>query len=56
MEDGHIHETNHGLMERCREVHYELAKKHNWHRIELQQKKQDTFDLIWDFVAKQLPS
>ena len=56
VEKGHIHENDHDLVEKCREVHYELEKKHGWHRIELQGKKADTFKLIWDFVAPKLSS
>ncbi len=56
VEKGHIHENNHDLVEKCREVHYQLEKKHNWHRVELQPEKDETFKLIWDFVAPKLPS
>ncbi|MBT7483493.1 hypothetical protein HN748_01055 [Candidatus Peregrinibacteria bacterium] len=56
VEEGHIHENDHDLVEKCRKVHYELEKKHGWHRIELQEKKDDTFKLIWDFVAPKLSS
>jgi thymidylate kinase len=56
VEKGHIHENNHDLVEKCREVHYALEKKHGWHRVELQPEKADTFKLIWDFVAPRVPN
>lgn len=56
VEKGHIHETNPTLVEKCREIHYQLEKKNKWHRVELQQEREDTFKLIWDFVAPRLPN
>lgn len=56
VEKGHLHETNASLVEKCREVHYQLEKKNGWHRVELQPKQEDTFKLIWDFVAPRLPN
>ena len=56
VEKGHLHEENHDLVTRSRKVHLELAQKYGWNIVELQSEKEDTFSLIWDQVAPQLPS
>ena len=56
IEKDHLHEEDHNLMERCRRVHLKLGKKYGWKRVEVQPKKSDTFDLIWEPIASQLPS
>lgn len=55
IESGHLHEENHELIERCRESYLQLAKKYNWERVQLQPTKEQTFQLIWEKVAKHLP-
>lgn len=52
IEKGHIHETNDQLMKRARAVHLDLAKKHAWYTIQLQEKKEDTAKLVWETVKE----
>jgi thymidylate kinase len=56
IEEGHLHEENHDLVDRCREVHLELGAKYDWVKVDLQPEKEDTSNLIWDAVAPHLPS
>ncbi|MDP2625065.1 MAG: hypothetical protein Q8P27_02660 [Candidatus Peregrinibacteria bacterium] len=56
VEVGHLHEEDHDLIERCRQVHLELGEKYGWKKVSLQSEKKDTFKLIWDQVAPHLPS
>lgn len=53
-EAGHLHETNEELMQQCREVHLDLAKKHGWTKISLQPTKEATHELIWQAIAPKL--
>jgi dTMP kinase len=46
----HVHEQNDDLIQRCTKVHDELADKYGWKRVMLQDKIEDTADLIWDMV------
>ncbi len=46
----HVHEQNDELMKRCEKVHSELANEYGWTRITLQEKKDDTAELIWNAV------
>lgn len=56
IESGHLHEENHALIERCRQVHFELAARYGWKKVALQTEKNDTFELIWKCVAPHLPA
>ena len=56
IEEGHIHEENNDLIAKCRGIHLELAKKHDWRVVALQSEKQETARLIWEQVAKHLPN
>lgn len=46
----HVHEQNDELMRKSREVHVRLCEKYGWHKIPLQEKKEDTAKLIWNAV------
>jgi len=50
-EDGHIHETDDDLVEKCKDVLQDLAAKYGWQKVELCEKKEDTAEKVWD-VAK----
>jgi dTMP kinase len=56
IEEGHIHEENHDLVDQSREIHLKLGDKYGWKKVELQEEKEDTFDLIWAQVAPHLPT
>lgn len=49
-EKTHIHEINDVLVENVGQILRELAKKNNWHVIELQRKIDDTAEKIWQEV------
>lgn len=51
-ESGHVHEENDDLIEKCYERLQLLADKHGWKRLALQDKIEDTSDLIWDLVNR----
>jgi dTMP kinase len=50
MEDGHVHEQNDELVERCRVVHSELAEKYGWRRLQVQPTIEETAEILWDMV------
>ena len=51
-EENHVHEENHELVEKCSGKFSYLADKHNWQRVELQRRKEDTANLIWSKVSE----
>lgn len=51
-EDDHVHEHNDDLVERCVAVHEELADEFGWKRVRLQEKKEDTAELVWKAVKE----
>lgn len=54
VEKNHIHETDHEVMKRSRQVHLDLGEKYDWVKVPLQDKKEDTAVLIWDVVKLHL--
>jgi thymidylate kinase len=46
-ENSHIHETNDQLIAKVGKVLLDLAGKYNWRIVELQEKIEDTANLIW---------
>jgi len=56
IESGHLHEEDHDLIARSRAVHLELGERYGWKKVALQDRKADTFALIWEQVAPHLPS
>ena len=54
MEALHIHERNDDLIRKCRQVLQDLAEKHQWRTVLLQDKKEDTAKLIWEVVESRL--
>lgn len=53
-EDNHIHEQDDELMEKCRQVHLDLAKKYGWQIVNANQSVEDVKKDIWEIVGKQL--
>lgn len=51
-EPSHIHEQNDALIEKCRLVHEDLAKRYGWRKVEVQEKVTDTADLLFDLVSR----
>lgn len=51
-ESKHIHEQNDGLMDSCRLTHEHLAEKYRWKRMTLQDRKEDTANLLWKIVEE----
>ncbi len=46
-EEVHVHEQNDDLIEKCTKVHSDLADKYGWKRVVLQEKVEDTAELMW---------
>lgn len=55
-EPSHIHEQNDTLIEKCRLVHEDLAKRYGWKKVEVQEKFTDTADMIKGIVEEFLQS
>ena len=51
-EDVHIHEQDDDLMERCKQVHSDLADKYGWKRVELKETPDETANDIWHVVQE----
>jgi thymidylate kinase len=51
-EDGHIHETDDDLVEKCKTVLQDLAVKYDWQKVQLCEKKEDTAGKVWEVVEK----
>ncbi|MFC1747812.1 dTMP kinase [Pseudomonadota bacterium] len=49
-EEKHIHETNDVLVEKVGKVLNNLAEAHDWHKVVLQDEKDDTAASIWGIV------
>lgn len=49
-EDAHVHEQDDDLVEKCREVHSRLADKYGWQRLQVQEKWDDTTELLWKMI------
>ncbi len=49
-EKGHVHEENDELIGKCYEKLQYLADKHGWKKIALQEKQEDTANMIWNLV------
>lgn len=49
-ESGHLHESNDDLVSKAGETFFKLAERYNWHKVELQDEKDQTAELIWDIV------
>jgi dTMP kinase len=54
-ESKHLHEQNDELSEKCRKIHSSLADKYGWERLPVQEKKDDTTELLWNIVDLILP-
>lgn len=46
-EKGHVHEENNALIEKCYGKFQYLAEKYGWEKVQLQEKVEDTEELIW---------
>ncbi len=49
-ENVHLHEQNDELVKKCAKTHSALGDKHEWSRVQVQPKIDDTATLIWDLV------
>jgi len=47
----HVHEQNEKLIKKCDKVHSKLADKYGWKRVMLQEKVEDTAQLIWEALS-----
>lgn len=54
VEKGHVHEENDDLVGRCYKNFQYLARKHGWKKVQLQERKEDTAESIWEVVRKEL--
>ncbi|MBI5621891.1 hypothetical protein HY933_03445 [Candidatus Falkowbacteria bacterium] len=50
IEQSHAHETNEALIQKVRQIHLDLAKKHGWHIIHANQPPERVADDIWKIV------
>jgi thymidylate kinase len=50
-EEGHLHESNHGLTEKCREAHLMLAKRYSWPVVSANRTMEEVGDDIWELVV-----
>ena len=53
-EAGHLHESNDAFMQRCREVHLELAERYDWKIVNANQKVEEVQAEIWGIVESYL--
>jgi len=49
-EENHLHESNHELMERCRDTHKILAERYGWQPVNANQSIDQVADDIWEIV------
>jgi len=49
-EPSHIHEQNDALIEKCRLVHEDLAKRYGWKKVEVKEQITETADGLWEVV------
>ena len=53
-ESKHLHESNDQLMQRCRQVHQQLAGRYGWKVINANQSIEQVFDALWQTVIDAL--
>lgn len=53
-EKNHVHEQNDKLVEKCRKVHSDLAKKYGWRKITMQKEINKTSEMIFKTVLDYL--
>ena len=53
-EKQHIHEGNDDLVEKTRQVLQDLSEKYGWKTVMLQDRVEDTAELIWEIVEGEL--
>jgi dTMP kinase len=49
-ESGHVHEENTELVERCRNVHEELADKYGWIRFQINGGIEESSNALWELI------
>ncbi len=54
-EEAHVHEQDDDLVEKCREIHSHLADKYGWKRLQVQEKWDDTTELLWKLIDPIIP-
>ena len=52
IEEGHVHEQNHELVDKCADVFSKLADKYQWQRVELQDEIEDTAKLLYKTISQ----
>lgn len=52
IEDGHVHEKNEELIEKCRAVFAELAEKYDWKKVLVDKDWDVTTGRLWEIVLK----
>ena len=53
-EKTHVHEQNEELIQKSMKTHSYLADKYGWKRVQLQDKIEDTAELVWEAVKENL--
>lgn len=53
-EDGHVHEQDDDLVEKCAVVHRDLGKKYGWKVLQVQDGINRTTDSLWAMVSAEL--
>lgn len=52
MEEGHVHEENEKLIQKCIKTHSHLADKYGWKKLQIQPEQDDTAKLVWEMVEE----
>lgn len=53
-EEVHVHEQNEPLVAKCTAVLTELGAKYGWKKVQVQESKEDTAELIWKMVVAEI--
>ncbi len=51
-EEGHLHEDNAKLVEKCRQSHLQLAEKYGWKTVNANQSKEKVAENIWEIIKE----
>ncbi len=53
-EENHVHEQDDELVERCAQVHRDLARKYGWERLIVRGKIENTANDLWEIVKRHI--
>ena len=53
-EEGHLHESQNDLIEKCREIHLKLAEKYGWGKVDVVDGVDETAEALWNTVKLHL--